>query len=322
VIIIASEADDPTGQAILAALGRYGQPCALLDTSFFPQRDRIVYKTSDSGHLTRSYWLADEEIHLDAVSALLWRRPALPKASPSISNEQVRGYIDASAAEILSGLFEDLNCLQVPASRQVLKTAHAKLPQFGLAARTGFDLPDTLITNSPQEFLDFYRKHNGKIITKPAAVTVDSPAKGLMTGYARPVRPSDLVHFQDLQLCPLIVQVYVEKAVELRVTVVGSDVFAAEIHSQATQRTKIDWRRYDEGNTPHFEHTLPDKVSKLCLAMTHSLGLVYSAIDLILTPDGRYIFLELNPNGQYQWIEHLTGLPITDRIARLLIDHR
>jgi len=123
-------------------------------------------------------------------------------------------------------------------------------------------------------------------------------------------------------LCPLIVQVYVEKAVELRVTVVGSDVFAAEIHSQATQRTKIDWRRYDEGNTPHFEHTLPDKVSKLCLAMTHSLGLVYSAIDLILTPDGRYIFLELNPNGQYQWIEHLTGLPITDRIARLLIDHR
>jgi glutathione synthase/RimK-type ligase-like ATP-grasp enzyme len=140
------------------------------------------------------------------------------------------------------------------------------------------------------------------------------------TGYARLVRPRDLVHFQDVQLCPLVVQAYVRKTLEVRVTVVGSDVFAAEIHSQATRRTLVDWRRYDRTNTPHAVHTLPPEIAERCLGLVRAMGLAYGAIDLVLTPEGHYVFLEINPNGQYMWIEHLTGLPITDRLVRLLVE--
>jgi glutathione synthase/RimK-type ligase-like ATP-grasp enzyme len=111
----------------------------------------------------------------------------------------------------------------------------------------------------------------------------------------------------------------VEKRVELRVTVVGTKVFAAEIDSQATNHTRFDWRRYDLGNTPHRAHPLPDDVAERCLALTQRLGLSYGAIDLIVTPDGRYVFIEINPNGQYSWIEHCTGLPITDALCDLLM---
>jgi hypothetical protein len=56
---------------------------------------------------------------------------------------------------------------------------------------------------------------------------------------------------------PTIFQAYVPKQLEVRVTVVGTAVFAAEIHSQKTRRTRYDWRRYDHYETPYHQHVLP-----------------------------------------------------------------
>jgi glutathione synthase/RimK-type ligase-like ATP-grasp enzyme len=114
----------------------------------------------------------------------------------------------------------------------------------------------------------------------------------------------------------------VPKRVELRITVVGDQVFAAEIHSQKAKRTRIDWRRYDLAHTPHYPHTLPDEVRRSCVELVRRLGLCYGAIDMVLTPDGRYVFLEINPNGQFLWIEQLTGMPISDAICDLLASGR
>ena len=97
----------------------------------------------------------------------------------------------------------------------------------------------------------------------------------------------------------------------------GERVFAAEIASQSSARTRHDWRHYDVDSTPHTVHQLPPAIERACITLVRSLGLVYGAIDFVLTPDGEYVFLEINPNGQYLWIEHLTGLPITAAI----VDH-
>jgi glutathione synthase/RimK-type ligase-like ATP-grasp enzyme len=113
----------------------------------------------------------------------------------------------------------------------------------------------------------------------------------------------------------------VPKRFELRVTVVGEQVFAAEIHSQQTNRTRVDWRRYDLSHTPHLPHALPEHVQVKCVELVRRLGLCYGAIDLILTPDGRYVFLEINPSGQYMWIEERTGLPISEAVANLLVSY-
>src|SRR6185312_12158775 len=105
---------------------------------------------------------------------------------------------------------------------------------------------------------------------------------------------------------------------ELRITVVGRQVFAAEIHSQHSNHTRHDWRRYDRYATPYFRHELPGALQRRCIALVERMGLCYGAIDMVLTPDGRYVFLEINPNGQYLWIEQATGLPISDAICDLL----
>ena len=99
---------------------------------------------------------------------------------------------------------------------------------------------------------------------------------------------------------------------------VENQIFCAAIHSQDSEQTSTDWRRSpNELNYSVFN--LPDDVKSMCLKVVHNLGLTFGAIDMVLTPDDEYVFLEINPNGQWGWIERETGLPIREAIADTLV---
>jgi hypothetical protein len=175
-----------------------------------------------------------------------------------------------------------------------------------------------LITNSASEFLEFARAHEGDVIDKVASGGPFERTYPQLVRYTAKLTRRDLAYIGRLRNCPTTFQANVPKRFEVRATVVGSEVFAAEIHSQASRQASQDWRRFDLMNTPHKPHRLPPELARRCVALVHELGLSYGAIDLIVRPDGRYIFLEINPNGQYLWVEELTGLPISAAIADFL----
>jgi len=116
-------------------------------------------------------------------------------------------------------------------------------------------------------------------------------------------------------LTPSIFQEYIEKDYELRITVVGERVFSAKVESQHNEKTKIDWRKEKLKFT---EYKLPDAISKKCVLLLKTLDLNFGAIDLIKTKSGEYIFLEINPNGQWAWIEFDTKLEISEAIISFL----
>jgi glutathione synthase/RimK-type ligase-like ATP-grasp enzyme len=113
-------------------------------------------------------------------------------------------------------------------------------------------------------------------------------------------------------------QEYMEKAFELRVTVIGQTTLTVAIDSQAHPSSRVDWRA-GYATLQYRPFTLPVTVEQQCLAITRTLGLTYGAIDLIVTPDDEYVFLEINPGGQYEWLEEETGLPFSATIAQTLI---
>ena len=113
-------------------------------------------------------------------------------------------------------------------------------------------------------------------------------------------------------------QEYVPKKLEFRVTVVGHQVLACAIYSQDSERTKDDWRRYDFAKVKHENRVLPEDINIALLRLMDKCCLTYGAMDMILTPEGEYFFLEVNPSGQYEWIENLTKLPISRSIAEAL----
>ncbi len=105
----------------------------------------------------------------------------------------------------------------------------------------------------------------------------------------------------------------------MRVTIVGDRIFAAAIHSQETSY-KVDFRM-DMANATVEPVDLPTRVEKKLHALMRRLGLVYGAIDMRLTPSGEHVFLEINPAGQWLFVEQHTRQPIAAEMARLLVEH-
>ena len=137
--------------------------------------------------------------------------------------------------------------------------------------------------------------------------------------YTTPIREQDLALLDTIRLAPGFFQEYIPKRVELRVTIIGDDIFTAELHSQVHEETRHDWRHYDV-MTPMYEHQLPVEIAEQCLALTKAYGLNFSTSDLIVTPDGRYVFLEMNPNGQFLWVQdYVPTLKMREAMAACLI---
>jgi hypothetical protein len=319
MILIVTAADDEPANRVEATLRQRGADVLRFDAADFPSKVRITVAFRDA---TPRYAVRIDgrTVRCDDFSAVWYRKPGACVAAPSISDPEVRKVVEQDAREFLASVWDSFDCRALPGPPSVMATAQRKASQMRRAKALGFDVPPTAFTNDPSEFLDLYRECSGKLISKITSTLALQPRFGSeFARFTDLVSTRDVARAQAISLCPIIVQGYVPKRLELRVTVVGQQVFAAEIHSQATHRTRVDWRRYDLAATPHRVHELPADIAARCVALVADSGLVFGTIDLILTPHGRYVFLELNSAGEYGWIEDLTGLPISAAIADFLL---
>ena len=133
----------------------------------------------------------------------------------------------------------------------------------------------------------------------------------------RLVKDQELAQIDAVRYAPVIFQEYVPALYDLRVTVIGRQIFAAAIHSQETAYT-VDCPM-DIGRARMKAVELPEAVRNQLFALMDTLGLVYGAIDLRLRPDGTCVFLEVNPAGQFLFIEAATGQPIAHTLAQTLV---
>jgi glutathione synthase/RimK-type ligase-like ATP-grasp enzyme len=193
--------------------------------------------------------------------------------------------------------------------------------QITLATSLGLKVPETLITSSREIATSFIKKmkDTGRKVVLKTITGFRNQESGERGGAFVTTIGEDEIGGQNY---PLVLQEYIEKDYELRVTVVGEKVFSCKITSQDSPNvaTKHDWRVYDFANVKFLPINLPINLEKKLIALNRLLGLNYSAIDMICEPDGSIRFLELNPNGLWLWIEELAGLPITNAIADLLIN--
>ena len=140
--------------------------------------------------------------------------------------------------------------------------------------------------------------------------------------FTNPVKKEDLADLPGLSLCPATFQELLPKSLEIRVTVVGQRVMSASIDSQVSARAAHDWRRDGVRMLQEWQlYQLPLEVEEKILCLMDYFSLNYGAIDIIITPDGKHVFLELNPSGEFFWLEQSPGLPISDAIADLLLGH-
>lgn len=196
--------------------------------------------------------------------------------------------------------------------------ASQKILQHEAALACGFEVPDTLYSNDPEEIRRFIAGEGSRVIFKILTGAPWRDGRTRWVSYSAPLSEAQLVDDDLLRQTPSIYQALVPKAYELRVTVMGRQVFTAKVLSQDTTEGKLDWRRaYRELTMSPWE--IPEEIKEQCFGLMDRLGIVFGCFDFIVTPEGSHVFLEVNEAGQFLFVEEYTGLPLLDAFCDFLI---
>ncbi len=252
---------------------------------------------------------------ISKFDSVWFRRVTLPDLNVTATKAECLYYY-AELEAFLSNLWFSIKAdrwLSLPSN---IYQAENKLLQLEIASSIGFTIPKTLVSYDYDEIESFYLSCHGNIIIKPLhSGRIEESQDRCGQIFTSKVEKEDLNVLKDSHPLPNIYQENIPKDIEVRVTVVGSKIFAASVDSKVNLNTQTDWRK----EKLRFENFfLPETVEEQCVSLVKKLNLNFGAIDLIRKPDGEFVFLEINPNGQWVWIEVDTGLNISDAIIRFL----
>lgn len=315
-LLLTHRRDYFTIDRVAAALAERGARPVRVDTDRFP--GELVLSAVDRGEGLH-YLLDDGErvIRGEEVTAVWTRSPWPPAAVEKLEPEYRQACAQQSRAA-LDGFLDGLTVARWVNEPQRNLQGGNKVRQLRLAARSGLAIPRTLVTNDAEQVRHFFRELGGQMVAKlllPLSQSMDRSGPFMPTSE---VGEEDLAALETLRYAPMIFQERVAKALELRAMYVGGRLYTGAIDARASAAGKIDWRMA-EGDACWQPGSLPAEVSARLARLMDELGLVYGAIDLILTPAGEYVFLEVNPLGEWGMLEQELGLPISHAVAEALL---
>jgi hypothetical protein len=318
MIIIVTNRKDHTADFLILELQKRQTDYVRFNTEDFPQLVRVVWQMDDTG-FDGYFSFPKTRVDFKNIRSIWYRRPVPPVPSAAIEDPAAYEFALAESQAAIDGIWRNIDCFWV-SHPDNLRKAELKLYQLKVAAQVGFRLWPTILTNNPETAQAFYHSQDGKVVYKPLQRGRLVRDETVSLIYTNPVGPLEAERLGQVMYAPSLLQRYVPKRVEIRVTVIGAKVFAVEIHSQDCVNSLHDWRRGETALLRHELHTLPSGVKSKCVTLVRALGLAFGAIDLILTLDGEYVFLEINPNGQWAWIQQLCPeIPLRETLADLLI---
>lgn len=247
---------------------------------------------------------------IDCFQSVWFRRTKLPQNNFSTVQEQE--FYNRDFRLFLNSFWQGVKADKWLSHPDNVYKAENKLLQLKTAQSIGFQIPETLISTERDKIINLKERCNDRIILKPlfGGRYYDDEPKLIFTNRVK----KEHLQQEGFSLFPILFQEEISKEYELRATIVGDKVFCAKVDSQSNDNTKIDWRRDQLKFTPY---ELPSAIENKCVKLTKQLGLSFGAIDLVKT-NNDYVFLEINPNGQWVWIESDTNLKISDAIIEYL----
>lgn len=316
-VLIPTQIHDIHAKVVQRALATRGHEAVLWYGGDLPIRQSLGLEIAEHGALALQ--IDGPDITSSGAFDVVWLRRPVHGVVPADMHPGDRAFAEREWEQFLRGLWLTIgeNAFWVN-PRQPATLAGSKPRQLVEAAHVGFVVPRTLFSNDPARIRSFIRDNPGETIYKPFCTSswrLEDGAAYLFTAVVdEDVLPADDV----LRLAPGIFQPRIDKAHELRVTVMGRRVFAVRLASQSLAQAQVDWRIGTRAIDMQ-PVVLSPAVEARCLALLDRLGLVFGCIDLIVTPAGEYVFLEINQMGQFLWIEEmLPDLPLLDAFCALL----
>jgi glutathione synthase/RimK-type ligase-like ATP-grasp enzyme len=318
-ILIPTYSGDIHAVAVGIALKRKGHEPVLWYSADFPTRQRGSIYISEQGY----HWqFSGPELNeIDGHFDVVWfRRPGLPLLPDDLhpgDRKVAQNACDAFYRSVWQFLAPDAFWVNPLQTRM---RADSKPIQLIEARRLGLKIPPTLCTNDPDAIRSFLaRREEGDSVYKSFVPAKWKTEQGVALLYTSDISIHALPEDDLLQISAGIFQRKIPKQYELRVTYIGDRPFAVKIFSQESEQAKLDWRRAH--TSLRIEGvTLPEDVDRRCRDLMKSLGIVFGCFDFIVTPEEEYYFLEVNPMGQFLWVEEgAPDLLLLDAFCEFLV---
>lgn len=288
------------------------RPATIVDTGSFPVSLGLSASLGVERECLRLTPPGGRPFCLCQVGAVWYRRISPYGFHDDLVDETARLFAWSESNEALLGVWYALSgyWMNPPLGDEV---SQRKIRQLQAARQVGLSIPETLVTNEPEAARGFVAAHGvGRVVRKAFRNIAQAPRETHVVGEA------EAALLDSVRYAPVIFQRFVPAALDLRVTVVDDDIFAAAITSEPA--FAADYRPGLASATV-APYTLPPAVAERVLALMHLFGLRYGAVDFRVTPEGEHVFLEVNPAGEFLFISRRTGQPIAEAIAAALERH-
>lgn len=322
-VVLITKSTDITGMLgqLRERLEDRGAEVLRFDTDRFPLDARAGFAQDADGEQLR-FACGDQDLAIGPDDAIWYRRAEWAGKLPLSMDPQLRHGCVLESKTLLCGMLAAAPCF-VMDPPDLVRTRGHKPAQQRLARELGLATPRTLMTNDAEEARAFVASCPGGAIAKMlSAFPVMSDAGEEQVVFTTALTADHLDKLDGLRFAPMVFQEQIVKRLELRVTVIGSRMFAAAIDSQAVAGAETDWR--ERGVTllrSWTPYTLPSEVELALHRYMDRIGMQYSAIDLIVEPDGRHVFLEANPAGECFWLEYnAPHFPLSTALTDVLLD--
>jgi MvdC family ATP-grasp ribosomal peptide maturase len=318
VLLLTHSGDFYTVDLVSQALARKGVRPIRFNTDLFPSSIKLSARAGDE---RTADLFTEEGAQLSTAEVrAVWARKLWAPLMADDLDERYRSMCITESIAALEGFLDALHDSRWVNDLGCQRAAENKQRQLRLAERAGLRVPRTLVTNDPAAARQFFAETDGQMVAKllrPLTVSMDALASFV---YTNRVREEDLAGADALRHCPMVFQELIPKACELRVAYVAGETFAGALDASGTSRGQTDWRRVAPEDCRWQKTQLPTEVASGLQALMSELGLVFGAVDLICTPAGEYVFLEVNPGGEWGMLERDLSLPISEAIAKALLE--
>ncbi|MEC3979649.1 ATP-grasp ribosomal peptide maturase [Amycolatopsis sp. H20-H5] len=308
-VLVLTDPYDTTADYVVEELNQRGHPVFRCNPGNFPARLSLAARLG--GGWTGSLRLPERSVALDDIGCAYYRRPSAFEL-PDHLNDEERRWARREASRGLGGVLATLpRWLNHPAD---MAHAEYKPVQLALAEAVGLSVPPTLITNDPDEARSFVVEVGSAVYKPLAGGTIAEEGVHKLT-YANRIAAADID--DSVRGTAHLFQAWAPKAYEVRLTVVDHQCFAVRIDGDS-EAAHLDWRT-DYPNLRYAVTDVPEPVRLAVFRLLDRLRLRFGALDFVVGPDGSWMFLEINPNGQWAWLQDATGLPIAAAIADALM---
>ncbi len=313
VLILTHSGDYFTVDRVIEALHQSGIPTLRFNTDQFPLSIPLTLYLQGSTYCS-SLETDQGSIHSTQISSVWFRRLGIVDWAQTGVDPAFQEACARESIATLYGFFDSLHHANWIDSLSAISQADNKLYQLRLASEVGLTIPRTVVTNDPTQARQLFHELHGQVIAKlltPFAQSMDGSAPFV---YTNRVQASDLQEAESLRYSPMVFQELIPKQRELRVVSVDGQLFVGSLDASMYEAYTQDWR---QSTTSHWQQgDLPDPLANKLRQLMARLGLRFGAIDLIETPQNDYVFLEVNPTGEWGMLEKSLGYPIAAAIAQ------